>query len=181
MGRDQGLESDEAVVAALKRSRFLANMTDNDLKELLKTCEVQDYAAAGDVIAVANSAVTNKIFLVKNGEVMMVAADLALPDAGGTVDVRRLAGSEKQRLLAGTLFNDKALTSPETASLEASLVAATPCSVITFTTSDVERVRGAVCMGPRLRVAAPCSARMRGFALAAACRLTHDQNEGRVG
>jgi hypothetical protein len=40
------------------------------------------------------------------------------------------------------LFNDKALNSPETATLEASLVAGTPCALITFTTSDVEKVGG---------------------------------------
>jgi cGMP-dependent protein kinase len=45
---------------------------------------------------VANSSVTNKIFLVKSGEVMVVAADLALPDSG-VVDTRKLAGSERQR------------------------------------------------------------------------------------
>ncbi|GIL52865.1 hypothetical protein Vafri_8639 [Volvox africanus] len=140
MGRDTGLKSDEAVVAALKKSRFLATMTEPEFKELLKMCELTSYNP-GEVIAVANSSVTNKIFLVKSGEVMVVAADLALPDTG-EVDVRKLAGSERQRLQAGSVFNDKALNSPETASLEASLVAATPCNVITFTTSDVERVMG---------------------------------------
>lgn len=39
LGRDMGLTSDEAVVAALKRSAFLANMSDAEFKELLKTCE----------------------------------------------------------------------------------------------------------------------------------------------
>ncbi|GLC48322.1 hypothetical protein PLESTB_000083500 [Pleodorina starrii] len=155
MGRDTGLKSDEAVVAALKKSRFLASMTEPEFKELLKMCELTSYNP-GEVIAVANSSVTNKIFLVKSGEVMVVAADLALPDTG-QVDVRKLAGSERQRLLAGSVFNDKALNSPETASLEASLVAATPCSVITFTTSDVERVMGGRAMS-RSRNAMPGAA-----------------------
>lgn len=57
------------------------------------------------------------------------------------VDLRRLAGSEKGRLGAGAMFNDKALNSPDTAALEASLVAAQPSTVITFTTSDAEKVR----------------------------------------
>ncbi len=34
---------------------------------------------AGDVIAVANGPVTNKIFLVKSGEVVLVPADVPLP------------------------------------------------------------------------------------------------------
>ncbi|KAG2485663.1 hypothetical protein HYH03_015635 [Edaphochlamys debaryana] len=141
MGRDSGLQSDEAVVAALKKSKFLANMTEPEFKELLKACEIMSHNA-GEVVAVANSSVTNKIFLVKSGEVMVVPADLALPEGAAEVDLRRLAASEKQRLLAGSLFNDRALNSPETATLEASLVAGTACSIITFTTSDVERVMG---------------------------------------
>ncbi|PNW86201.1 hypothetical protein CHLRE_02g076900v5 [Chlamydomonas reinhardtii] len=155
MGRDTGLKNEEAVVAALKKSKFLANMTDPEFKELLKACEQTDYNP-GEVIAVANSSVTNKIFLVKSGEVMVVAADLALPDTG-EVDVRKLTGSERQRLLAGSIFNDKALNSPETASLEASLVAGTPCGIITFTTSDVERVMGGRAMS-RSRNAMPGAA-----------------------
>mgnify|MGYP001807267820 CR=1 FL=1 len=43
MGRDTGLKNEEAVVAALKKSKFLANMTDPEFKELLKACEQTDY------------------------------------------------------------------------------------------------------------------------------------------
>ena len=39
LGRDMGLKSDEAVVAALKKSKFMANMTDGEFKDLLKTSE----------------------------------------------------------------------------------------------------------------------------------------------
>lgn len=63
------------------------------------------------------------------------------PCAGkGEVDLRRLVGTERQRLLPGAIFNDKALSSPETASLDASLVAAVPTTILSFTTSDVEKV-----------------------------------------
>ncbi len=47
---------------------------------ILQVSEETSYAA-GDVIAAANSSVTNRIFLVKSGEVVLVPGDMALPGA----------------------------------------------------------------------------------------------------
>ena len=63
------------------------------------------------------------------------------PDQGA-IDLRRLAGSERGRLAPGGIFNDEALSSPETASLKCSLVASQPNThVLTFTTANCEKVR----------------------------------------
>lgn len=140
LGKDTGLKTSEQVISSLKKSKFLSVLNDAEMKQLLGTAE-ELYFEAGSVVAVANSSTTNKIFLVKTGELLAVAADLALPD-GGVVNLAKLAGSERARLLPGQVFNDKALNSPETATLEASLVAAVSSAVIAFTTSDVEKIVG---------------------------------------
>ncbi|MEW5320291.1 MAG: hypothetical protein WDW38_011373 [Sanguina aurantia] len=139
-GVEGGLNSMEAILTALKKSKYLGALTDGELKSIIAITEETSYTG-GEVIATSNSSVTNKIFLVKSGEVLAMAADMALPGKG-EVDLRRLVGMERQRLLPGAIFNDKALSSPETASLDASLVAAVPTTILSFTTSDVEKVLG---------------------------------------
>jgi len=137
LGLDTGLSSVDAIVAALKKSRGLQSIPDTDMRAILQLSEEKTYNA-GDVVAAANSAVTNKVFLVKSGEVVLVAADMALP---GQVDLGTV--QERGRLLPGSVFNDEAVNSPDMASLKASLVACTPGTVIiSFTTENVERVTG---------------------------------------
>jgi len=137
LGRDSGLNGIEQVVAALKKSKHLAQLSEVELKSVLTSAEEVVYNP-GDVIAAANGPVTNKIFLVKSGEVVLVPADVPLP---GQVELGRV--QERGRLLPGGVFNDEACASPETASLKASLVASIPnTTLIMFTTNDVERVAG---------------------------------------
>lgn len=71
---------------------------------------------------------------------------------------------ERGRLLPGTVYNDEACASPETATLKASLVASSPnTSLITFTTNDVERVAVSVgAPGAAARVCVPDQAAHRG-------------------
>ncbi len=58
---------------------------------------------------------------------------------------------ERGRLLPGQLFNDEAVASPSTASLKASLVAASPnTTIISFSTNDVEKVAVSQRSTPRL-------------------------------
>lgn len=143
LGRDTGLSSMDAVVAALKKSKHLSNLSDVDLRNVVGSAEEVTYNA-GEVIAAANSSITNKIFLVKTGEVVLVPADVPLPETG-QVELGQV--QERGRLLPGTVYNDEACASPETATLKASLVASSPnTSLITFTTNDVERVAGAKAM-----------------------------------
>lgn len=78
LGRDTGLSSMDAVVAALKKSKHLSNLSDVDLRNVVGSAEEVTYNA-GEVIAAANSSITNKIFLVKTGEVVLVPADVPLP------------------------------------------------------------------------------------------------------
>ncbi|KAJ9511424.1 hypothetical protein QJQ45_029916, partial [Haematococcus lacustris] len=138
LGRDQGLNTLEQVLAALKKSKHIGTQSDTELKAVLQSAEEVHYNA-GDVVVAANGPITNKVFLVKSGEVVLVPADVPLPETG-QVELGRV--QERGRLLPGQLFNDEACASPATASLKASLVASTPSVLITFTTNDVEKVVG---------------------------------------
>eukprot|EP00199_Chlamydomonas_sp_CCMP681_P000070 CAMPEP_0119102536 /NCGR_PEP_ID=MMETSP1180-20130426/1251_1 /TAXON_ID=3052 ORGANISM="Chlamydomonas cf sp, Strain CCMP681" /NCGR_SAMPLE_ID=MMETSP1180 /ASSEMBLY_ACC=CAM_ASM_000741 /LENGTH=1028 /DNA_ID=CAMNT_0007086843 /DNA_START=136 /DNA_END=3222 /DNA_ORIENTATION=+ len=138
LGRDLGLVTVEQVVAALKKSKHLATLTETEIKTVLQAAVEVKYES-GAVIAAANGPVTNKVFLVKSGEVVLVPADVPLP---GQVELGRM--EERGRLLPGQMFNDEAIASPETATLKASLVASSSnTTIICFTTNDVEKVVGA--------------------------------------
>lgn len=137
LGNDMSLSTTDQVIAALKKSKHLTPLNEGELKAVLQMSEEVRYNP-GDVVAVANGPVTNKVFLVKGGEVVLIPADVPLP---GQVELGHM--QERGRLLPGQVFNDEAVASPATASLKSSLVAASPNTVIiTFTTNDVEKVAG---------------------------------------
>lgn len=79
------------VVASLKKSKHLATLSEVEIKQVLQSAEEATFAA-GDVIAAANGPVTNKVFLVKSGEVVLVPADVPLP---GESAPRGMTGMER--------------------------------------------------------------------------------------
>ena len=110
LGQDTGLDSDDAIIAALKKCQALQvcgwcgdddifllrslgpgiyvnhslaiarpqRVQEAEWKQLLPEFEQSSYNV-GDVIVAASNGPSNKVYLVKTGEVALVAADAALP------------------------------------------------------------------------------------------------------
>jgi len=141
MGWDMSLKTTDQVVAALKKSRYLSNLSEVQIKTMLQASVEVKYSP-GDVIAVANGHPNHRVFMVKSGEVTLVSPDVHIPGPG-QIEVKQ--GMERGRLMPGNIFNDEAVLhgSGNGQGLKASLVASAPNTVIVaFTAADVERIAG---------------------------------------
>ncbi|GAX83981.1 hypothetical protein CEUSTIGMA_g11406.t1 [Chlamydomonas eustigma] len=78
LGQDTGLDSVDAVLGALKKSQTLQRVVDTEWKQLIPQWQESSYNG-GEVIVAASNGPSDRIYLIKTGEVVLVAADMALP------------------------------------------------------------------------------------------------------
>lgn len=132
LGLSSGLSSEESIIAALKKCKALKGLAESDLKQLLASATEQTYNA-GDVVVEASAGPCGSVFLVRSGEALQVAPDVALP---GQVDLGGLVVVERGRLPPGSLFNEEAANGTGLAGLKASLVASAPGTTVMAISRD---------------------------------------------
>eukprot|EP00879_Flechtneria_rotunda_P001387 GHRR01001538.1.p1 GENE.GHRR01001538.1~~GHRR01001538.1.p1 ORF type:complete len:1213 (+),score=453.23 GHRR01001538.1:393-3641(+) len=138
-----GLGSRAQVLAAMKHCRSLQALREEDLAAIIDAGNPIRYGA-GEIIAAANPAVpATAMYLVRNGEVLLLPATIQLPSSMTEVDVGQAEQVAVGRLGAGGLYNESVLCAPA-ASLQAHLLARLPGTVvISFELANITKALGA--------------------------------------